>query len=350
MHRINGQMPGWKVLAHKVLSWITHAKRDLTIEELRHALAISTAKCQLDDGDFYHVDDMVAACAGLVTLDKTSNIIRFIHYTTQEYFNEWPEELHLMTEKDIAKACVSYLSFDSFARYERWAFDFPFYSYAAKNWGHHARTSLISCVELARFFSKEVLVQASVLELMRGIYRPMRVTKLHLATYFGTATVVQEMLENELGADPSDDIGRTPLSYAANHGHELVILLLLGKGAKVDQASTSLKYKVGGRTPLSYAAEHGHKVATRILIDNGADLNSSCNTVDQGRWTPLHFAVDQGHVAIVQLLLERGAACADSYGTALPLAVSRGHKAIIHLLLEDGANIESRSHRGQTSL
>ncbi|KAF4944207.1 hypothetical protein FSARC_14737 [Fusarium sarcochroum] len=363
MDRINGQMPGWKLLAHKVLSWITYAKRDLTVAEVRHALATSTEKCQLDDGDFYHVDDMVTACAGLVTVDETSNIIRLIHYTTQEYFNRWPDELNLMTERDITKTCVSYLSFESFGKvhcmaeedFEQRLHIHPFYDYAAKNWGHHARASSISSLELANFFSKEGNMYASVQVLMASGPWQMyywypgwkEVTKLHLAANFGLARVVQDMLEDGLESDPRDSNGRTPLSYAANHGHESVVSLLLDNGAKVDTLDDD------GQTPLSFAAEHGHRAVTQLLVDKGSDLDSPSIISSQEGWKALYSAVDQGHMAIIHLLLERGAGTNYNEETLLPLTVSRGQEEIVHLLLEWGANMESVStggHWGQTSL
>jgi hypothetical protein len=40
----------------------------------------------LDSDDIYDVEGVISVCAGLVTVDEESNIIRLVHYTTQEYF------------------------------------------------------------------------------------------------------------------------------------------------------------------------------------------------------------------------------------------------------------------------
>jgi hypothetical protein len=86
MERIEGQVKDQKELAKQVLSWIAYAKRPLTTLELQHALAIVVGESELDEDNLPEIEDMVSACAGLVTIDKESDIIRLIHYTTQEYF------------------------------------------------------------------------------------------------------------------------------------------------------------------------------------------------------------------------------------------------------------------------
>jgi ankyrin repeat protein len=57
---------------------------------------------------------------------------------------------------------------------------------------------------------------------------------------------------------------RTPLSYAAEKGHEAVVKLLLEKGAELETKSNY------GRTPLSYAAEKRHKAVVKLLLEKGA--------------------------------------------------------------------------------
>jgi len=86
MQRIEGQDVDGKELAKQVLYWITCAKRPLTTTELQHALAVEVGKSEFNENRKPHVEDIVSICAGLVTVDDESNIIRLVHYTTQEYF------------------------------------------------------------------------------------------------------------------------------------------------------------------------------------------------------------------------------------------------------------------------
>jgi hypothetical protein len=41
---------------------------------------------ELDETNLPEIEDMISVCADLVTVDGESNIIRLVHYTTQEFF------------------------------------------------------------------------------------------------------------------------------------------------------------------------------------------------------------------------------------------------------------------------
>lgn len=82
MERIEGQVTDQKDLAKQVLSWITYARRPLTTIELQHALAVEAGEAHLDEENLPQIEDMVSVCAGLVTVDDESGIIRLVHYTT----------------------------------------------------------------------------------------------------------------------------------------------------------------------------------------------------------------------------------------------------------------------------
>src|SRR6266496_578682 len=86
VNRIESQLPGQRKQARDVLSWIIYAQRQLTTEELCHALAVEIGEEELDPDNIPNIEDIVSVCAGLVTVDNESNIIRLVHYTAQEYF------------------------------------------------------------------------------------------------------------------------------------------------------------------------------------------------------------------------------------------------------------------------
>jgi len=78
----------------------------------------------------------------------------------------------------------------------------------------------------------------------------------------------------KVDVDVKDGNGRTPLSYAAEHGHEAVVKLLL----ETEGVDINVKDEGYGRTPLSYAAEHGHEAVVKLLLaDSRVDVDTKDN-------------------------------------------------------------------------
>jgi hypothetical protein len=141
VHRICNQEQGTRELAKKVLFWIVYAKRPLNTEELRHALAVEPGTPRLDKTNLCPIKDMLSSCAGLVTVD--SNIIRLVHYTTQEYFQRCGLKSFEDVQKNIiATSCLTYLSYDVFTEVDLMDLRYhlqenAFFKYAAQNWAYH---------------------------------------------------------------------------------------------------------------------------------------------------------------------------------------------------------------------
>lgn len=326
MMRIDGQMPGFRRLGRKVLSWITCAKRPLTTSELQHALAVKVSDTQLDGNNIRDIEDMVSVCAGLVTVDEQSSIIRLVHYTTQEYFERTQRQWFPGAQIDITTICVTYLSFDTFKSgccqsdkdFEQRLQLNKLYDYAAQNWGHHAREASASCQGSIEFLQKQAQVEASSQALLaKKTYSfdtsyskrfPRDMTGLHLAAYFGLEAILQSLLATaQFHVDSKDSrYGRTPLSWAAGNGHEGVVKLLL----VIWKADVDSKGRYG-RTPLSWAAEKGHEGVVKLLLATGkADVDSKGS---YGQ-TPLSWAAENGHEGVVKLLLATGQVDVISYG------------------------------------
>ncbi|KAM6513998.1 hypothetical protein FALCPG4_015182 [Fusarium falciforme] len=397
IERINEQELGLRELAIQVLSWITCAKRQLTTTELQHALATKKGNRMLDTRDLVPIKDIVSVCAGLVTVDKESDVIRLAHYTTQQYLNDRRKDLFQNVESQIVTTCITYLSFDVFesgfcrtdVEFEERMRANPFYDYAAHNWGHHAREAMIPSQVVIGFLESQTKVEASSQALI-AIKRyssqseysqkiPRQMTGLHLAAYFGVKNAAQVLLSSS-DPDSKDSYGWTPLCWAVWKGHEVVVQLLLNNGAKVDamvdgrptplvlaaerrhEAIVKLLLEKGahtesknenGQTPLSLAAENGDQAIVKLLLDNGADTKSR----DEQGQTPLCWAVEKEHEAAVQLLLNNNANV-DAKGdddwlplrTPLTLAAQNGHESIIKLLLDKGASVNAEDSYGWTPL
>ena len=276
VNRIENQGQGIRELAKRVLFWIVYAKRPLTTEELRHALAVEPDTCRLDETNLYPVSDMVSSCAGLVTVD--SNIIRLVHYTTQEYFQLRGSEIFEDVQRDtIATSCLTYLSYDVFAgghvtslqsRLQQNAF----FDYAAQNWGYHTQDAQQSVGDLAlKLLMDDRKASASSQCLFKfSYYFSWKYSfGMHLVAYFGLNDIMARLLEVK---DPDTRDSR-------------------------------------GQTPLSYAAEKGNARAVELLFDYDVDVCSKC---DDG-WTPFSRAIEGGSAAVVKVLLARGVRIDEQY-------------------------------------
>ncbi|KAH0542764.1 hypothetical protein FGG08_002903 [Glutinoglossum americanum] len=243
-------------------------------EQIRHALAVRADIVQLDEDFLPEIGVLGSICAGLIVVDINRDIIRLVHYTTQEYFKRMSSFPN--ADRDIAATCVTYLSSNTFAtgfcltdeEFEGRLRLNPLYDYAARNWGYHAQTASMedqSILDLLESKAKtsacsQALMASGSLSGYSQIF-PRRMTGVHVAAYFGLVGTIIGLLKNRYNPDLQDSYRRTPLSWAAERGHEVVVKLLLETG-KVEVDSKEDKY---GRTPLSRAAEEGHEVVVKLL-------------------------------------------------------------------------------------
>jgi hypothetical protein len=254
------------------------------VDEVCHALSVEHGKDELDCDNIPDIDDVITVCAGLVTVDVESNIVRLVHYTTQEYFDRIRDSWNLTARQQIASICLTYLSFRNFnngsrssdADLEARLAQYPFFDYAARHWGDHAKSVEAQVSEVARGFLQDdgLLLSAVQVMSMSGYQYfgysqnfSKQTTGLHLTARFGLLHLSELWLlhsENAIGkdADSKDNEGRTPLSCAAAGGHEAVVKLLVER----DDVDADSKDE-HGRTPLSCAAAGGHEAVVKLLVE-----------------------------------------------------------------------------------
>jgi ankyrin repeat protein len=363
MQRINDQVPESRDMAIRVLSWVTRARRPLTGLELLHALAVELGETEFHKDNLPDLDDVISLCEGLVkvTADPMGDTIRLVHYTTREYFDRRWTSWFSDADASIAATCLTYLSFNVFqtgscltdAELETRLDQNPLYSYAARNWGNHARAQQIDEHLLMAFLGDTGKVTASVQEIFAvkgfssfGDYSqrvPLGFTGLHLAAYFGLRSVVKSMIDQSDQSHVMDSMGRTPFMWAAFAGHVDVVKLFLEHGVNPHIRDWE------GRTPISLASSGGWVNVVRQLLDHDVDANSR----DIDDQTPLSWAAYRGHSDVARLLVKRGADPdpKDGYDkTPLSWAAAEGWLEIVQFLVEEPVKIDSRDELGRTPI
>lgn len=80
MKRVEGQNESSRKLAEQVFIWVIHACRRLSLIELQHALAVSSdpEMTEMDPSALVDETILVSVCAGLVVVDKESDVVRLV--------------------------------------------------------------------------------------------------------------------------------------------------------------------------------------------------------------------------------------------------------------------------------
>ncbi|KAF9682966.1 hypothetical protein SADUNF_Sadunf05G0163100 [Salix dunnii] len=154
-------------------------------------------------------------------------------------------------------------------------------------------------------------------------------TPLHYSISTDRYQTAVHLLENGANPNAATDKGLTPLHFAAKSGLKKLLLLLILKGAKVDA-------KANSGTPLQWAASHGQEKTVKILMDKHADPNMIFDFVH----SPLMASILASSFECVKLLLRAGAdpnTCSRGK-TPLEVAASNEETEIMRCLLNAGAD------------
>jgi ankyrin repeat protein len=117
-------------------------------------------------------------------------------------------------------------------------------------------------------------------------------TGLHNVAINGNLQIAAILIKAGARIDVRDNLGNTPLIYAADHDRLEMAKLLMDVGAQVDAENKN------GMTPLMIAAKDGEVEMVRTLLARGANPNKSDYT---GR-DALGWALDSHRQALVVML------------------------------------------------
>ena len=386
IERIESQLPEDRKLAKIVISWITYAKRQLTTKQLGEALAVEPGDSELNEDNIPDAEDILSVCCGLVTVDKESQVVRLIHYTTQEYFEKIRDEWNPTAQLQIASTCLTYLSFKPFKAFQwddiygylvqKAVEPYALLEYAAQNWGPHASAIQQDVSEQACTFLQDINLVACINKVLNSHevidlphvkkFRKLPLdsmardaTGLHLAARLGLDHILEKvlLLPNSVPADAKNEDMQTPLTWAVIWGNLAAVEVLLKRddvdpnyrhnryvNCEEDPATDDFYnddfYNDPGWSALSFSSALGNESFVRLLMKRD-DVNVVLHDF-MGR-TPLTWAVLGGHKEVVKLFLERDGVDVDSkdFFGRRPLFYAAGldTETIARLFLERGADV-----------
>ncbi|XP_046326546.2 ankyrin repeat domain-containing protein 50-like [Haliotis rufescens] len=186
---------------------------------------------------------------------------------------------------------------------------------------------------------------------------------LHLACDGGHYEIMKYVLSQPIDINSRGRKGRTPVSWAARHGHTAMFNLLVNRGAdltldgnifslackgseteivKLVLSHLSVDINVrgcDGRTPVMQAVCKGQLEMVKLLVSKGADMTLVDNFGDN----ILNLACDEGHTEILQYVLSQDMQAINNRGrygrTPVVWAAFEGHRDILELLVKKGVDL-----------
>lgn len=281
--------------AMRVLKWCLFAEKQLTVQELRHALSVSPGDNKFDPESVPTERSLVGWCLGLVYHDEVTLTVRLINksltYENRQLFDDG--------HSDIAQTCLIYMrlsgdSMDLNPNADQSVFDqklqnhlskYPFLKSAVQNWDlHSANTPSKATHDLAAQIFTQPLPSNCI---SRGL--------LHLACHRDGADI-STLTRNELWMGDSN----FGLHVAASFGESRVFELLLEN----ENDNLNSPCPVSNMTPLHLASKEGHEDVVLILL---RQISTDINPKDHNDDTPLYLALHRSCEGIVraQLLKEQ---------------------------------------------
>ena len=407
MMRIHSQIEEEKALALRALLWISTSFRPLSVQELRHALAVNPEDEDFDEEGLIDPNLIVSVCAGLIAIDTESKTIRLVHFTVDEYFRttkgRWFPDAHVM----IAMTCLTYVSFLSKGRclgreqLDISARDFGrggLSNYALVHWGDHAskQESIAFQDHAMEIFQDDEKVQAVSLYHFVGhgipglalahsmFSSPWPPFGVHILAFEGLLDTLKRVFRTRITPDRWQSTAQRLLSYAALGHHASIIEFL------VTSCNADMNAQVGDWSKLLYhAVKYDNVASVEALVSHGAEIRNhkpnmyrdllvrieviktaagalklllehgaNPNVLSAWLETPLYTAFNQGDLAKARLLLGHGAnpniLCAQGQ-IALHEAASEGAIdgngiSLVEALLKAGCDINATDERGKTPL
>ncbi|UPK91506.1 hypothetical protein LCI18_002441 [Fusarium solani-melongenae] len=382
--------------ANHVLTWIVHAKADLTIEQIQDSFMFHKSKEDSRQHSRPQPHLLVPDCAGLVVEDRENGTLRLVHESVKRYL-KGGDITYKDADLEIAKTCLSCLLAESSSHQSKKTL----FKYASHHWASHFLESKRSDDELdARIhkFFRSGKKLARAFEAMKDTHFPKveGMTGLHAAVFHNLRAQAERLIEDGIDINARCSDGQTALHWAVTLGRDEFVELLNQNSADTNirdaAGNTPIhKYLTGldmegakGLTPLSLAIRYGPTSVAKLLISSQKDVNdevimpgwtslrelfyhghdmrllkkgADLNRPTADKWLPLIHAVKYGPAKTLQLLLDRSSNPADinlrdpeSGMSPLCLAFQYDQRQIARLLIESGCDLNERNDDGWTPL
>ncbi|KAF4342049.1 hypothetical protein FBEOM_3980 [Fusarium beomiforme] len=377
-------MASLRGLAQHTLTWVANSITCVTADQISLSFALRYCQRTFDGAFMVATHQIMSACAGLVTMDPDTRMLRFVHESVKNHLTEHgviPNKAH----KAMAEICLRCLLLDPCPTAESGnttvSFERSLMEYSAANWIHHIRHGRHEteghdaeslALELLRDDKKVQRAFEATSDRQTTAYRGM--TGLHASVYFGEYRWIDRLsldalqINGHINAVCSN--GQTALHWAAKYGKEHIVGLLIERGADLNlkdnngdsplhvaltctttdcEGVVKRLVKAGakldirgrrGRTPLAWTIRYGPPSIAVMLARNPEVVNAE----DDLGWTSLREAISQGQPEIVYLLLKNGAdpnraSTVDDW-TPLRAVVQDGDEIMAEHLIQSGAIVD----------
>ncbi|KAL8754169.1 MAG: hypothetical protein Q9199_004528 [Rusavskia elegans] len=407
VQRIKTQSPDDEHLALKALRWVAYTYRPLGFRALQEALAIEPGEDDFDSDGMHPIGLILDVCAGLLIADEENEIVRLVHYTTQDYLDKLLASEFQDAHALIAGDGLTYLSYKVFqtegpGRRSHW--DFHLWRYASTFWVAHAmarRTPGLSArineylasnprVELINAANYDhILPNEKIYSDMSKIGAQTLLPKYDgygIAAFYGLCDELKISLQQIVNIDQlfhekvhawHPIVRNSALHLAVRNDQIETMCILLNHGADIEKKNSA------GQTPLLLAIERKALTMAKELISRGANVmgeGSDLQIPFQKVWwgSPVPFLqylltagtllerrhlfdtsqlmiriVDDNDLQTGQWLFESALQVPDMTSISSTLlidAASHGALYFVNKLLDCGADVDSKYQDGRTAL
>ena len=178
--------------ARRILGWVLHAQRILTMPELQEALAIEIGVASLNQQDITGAEEIISTCGGFVDHNQDSDLVTFSHETVRPFLEEH-EFKSLPSHSVLCKTCLTYLQLPPFEKpckrqdSDQRQVEFKLGNYAATFWANHA----VQC-------EREFELETTILETFRSDGRREAMEQLSDHYYTQRKSLLHVLIEARL--------------------------------------------------------------------------------------------------------------------------------------------------------